>query len=277
MKFGFLIFCLIIFSCKHNNVSSENEQEIEGLVEIETVEFKSNDVEYLKNPDEADTMCINSIKRAQKDLKENEGVFVEAICYGCKSEIYLDELKEVLKKRNFKFTSEDFGCVFFEGQTKGCYLGYVNMEMKKKFGASIFDSIHKEAEYLFLKNITSGNKLVSEFDLEEKDRPQTLNQNDNISEEHLTLYTTIPIHVWSHQTLFLDLNFVVEKDGLLSGFEAGNWIIDEKENEKFKDELFNFTVAEIKSKYNKWKPANYKGNKIRSQKSLRVHYIKLDP
>lgn len=275
MKFGFLIFCLIIFSCKQKDVLTENKQELENLVELETIEFKSQDPDYLKNPDVSDTMCINSIKRARKDLELNAGIFVEAICFGCKSQIYLDELKEVLKRRNFKFVYEDFGCVIFEGQTQGCYSGFVDLEMKKKFGESIFESIHKEAEDLFIKNVTISNKTVSEYDLEEKNRPQSLIQDDYISEEILILHTNIPVSIWSHESLFLDLNFVVEKDGSLNGFEADNWVIDAKENEKYKNELFNFTIAEIISKYNKWKPANYKGNKIRSQKNLRVHYRKL--
>lgn len=271
MKYGFLIFFLIIFSCKQKEVSSENEKEVEDLVELETIEFKSNDIEYLRNPDKTDTLCINSIKRAQKDLKENNGVFVESICFGCRSEIYLDELKEILKARNFKFATEDFGCVIFEGQTQGCYSGYIELEMKKKFGEAIFDSIHKEAENLFLQN----NKIVSEFDLEERNRPQSQIQNDYISDEILILHTDIPVSIWSHESLFLDLSFVVEKDGSLNSFQADNWVIDAKENEQYKNELFNFTVAEIKSKYNEWKPASYKDYKIRAQKNLRVYYRKL--
>lgn len=86
------------------------------------------------------------------------------------------EFKELTKKKEFKFQFEDFGCLQFEGQTYGCYGGYVNQIMKEKLGDNYYQNLLSEAKNQFVINLTENDSLISIYDLKTNEKPSLLGQ-----------------------------------------------------------------------------------------------------
>ncbi len=165
---------IILFSCD-KKVEQEPHKKSEDDLELVTIEYKSEDPVYLKNPEESDTMCINAIERAKIDLKNYEGIFTQATCFGCEFRPYIQEIKEIVINKGFKFQIEDYGCVIFEGQTDGCYSGYVNMIMKDRFGQDYYQDILDEAKENFIFNLVKNDSIISIYALEEDEKPKLRN------------------------------------------------------------------------------------------------------
>lgn len=263
-------FILVVFTlgCREKNIK-DAEKRI-----IDTIYVKSNDLKYLTNPDSVDILCKEDVERAKKDLKEHLGVYVKTICFGCDFKPYETELEEIVKRKHFKLGIQEFSCMVGIGQTPGCYKGYIDLEMKKKFGVDYDIKIENEAEKLFIENIINKGRTINVIHLERKDYPKLLNKNLLIDSGGLTsLRTQIPIEQNSSSRVFLDLEFIVEKNGTLSNFRVSNWVNNEyKENEKVKQKLFEFAINEFKSTYNHWKPGMYKKHVVRTEQTLRVYF-----
>ncbi len=268
----FFVF-IILFSC-NKKIDQEPYKKSEDDLELVTIEYKSEDPVYLKNPEKSDTMCINAIERAKIDLKNYEGIFTQATCFGCKSEPYISETKKIVKSKGFKFHIEDFGCVIFEGQTEGCYSGYVNMIMKDRFGQGYYQDILDEAKENFIFNLVKNDSIISNYALREDERPKLKSQKIELIDEGImpTIQTEFPLKIKSNTSLFLDLRFVIGKNGNVSNFMVDNWVNVYPENEKYRQELIDKAIEELKIKYSNWIPGRYSDNIVRTENLLRVHF-----
>jgi hypothetical protein len=276
MKKYYSIFVVIVFffaiSCKD---SSDKGIILES--QIQTVRLPKKiilDEKYLVNRPKSDSLCIYAVESAKEDIKNNKGVYVQTICYGCGIKPYQAEIEEVLKNKKFKLGIEELGCVAYEGQTRGCYRAYVNLKMKEKFGANYASEIENEAEKLFIKHINEKDVVISAFDLNENEMPQSLNKGIYFENDYrTTIKTDLPIAENSKKYLFLDFDIVVEKNGTLTQFEMTDWACGSPENKKFKQQLIDFSINTIKEKYNNWKPGIYKANKVRTKIYLRITFV----
>lgn len=271
MKKHYGIYLVILFfaiSCKKN---SNNKVDVK---KPETVKlfFNNRDPKYLLNPPKSDTLCRNDVERAKSDINKYHKLFIKTICFGCRSKPFEIEIEEVLKKRKIKPVIEDIGCVIFEGQTQGCYSGYINLKMKEQFGENYFSEIEKEAENIFIKNIIEKNKVVSIYDLEDDEKPKIINREVYIeSDYYTTIKSNLPIKIDSYKSLFVDVTFIIEKDGTISNLTVSNWVNDAVD-EKFKKDLIDTALITLKANYNHWNPGKYKGNVTRTENTLRVSY-----
>ncbi|MNL61125.1 hypothetical protein D3C87_1850090 [compost metagenome] len=82
----------------------------------------------------------------------------------------------------------------------------------------------------------------------------------------------MPINSKSSHNLFVDVNFIIEKNGTISNLLAHNWVNENGVNEKYKDDLINLAIRTLKKDYNSWQPGTYKGNKARIENNLRVSF-----
>lgn len=271
MKVTYILYLVILFftiSCKESsdNKVTTNRPEVIKLGPAKT------DSKYLLNPPKSDTLCISDVERAKRDIDKYGKLFIRTICFGCDAKPFQAEIEEVLKKKKIKEVIEDIGCVVFEGQTQGCYSDFIILKMKELYGENYFSTIEKEAESIFIKNITENNKIVSVYDLEDNEKPKIISKKVNIeSDYYTTLKVNLPVKIDSHKSLFADVTFIIEKDGTINNLSVDNWVNDAI-SDKFKNELISFALKTLKQDYNHWNPGKYKGNIIRTENTLRVNF-----
>lgn len=266
------LFVLILFlsiSCKKENNPELNSKKTEI---IKLVSNKSNDPKYLLNPTKSDTMCIAAIERAKTEINANSKLFIKRICLGCRSKAFDSEIETVLKKKKIKLVFEDIDCVIYNGQTQGCYSGYIELKMKELYGENYFYEIENEAEKLFIQNIVEKDKIVSIYDLDDKEKPKIINQKVTIEDDY---YTTIkanfPFKIKSYKSLYADITFIIEKNGTISNLLVSNWV-NNAVDEKFKNDLIAKAIITLKKEYNHWNPGKYKTNKVRTENTLRINF-----
>ena len=267
--FHLVFFALFLFtiSCKKENDEIKNNKVVE-LVKIPN----GSNPKYLLNHPKSDTLCSNDIQKAKADIIKYKKLYIKTICLGCDSKPFEDELEDLLKKKKIKQVIEDIGCVVYEGQTQGCYSSYIELKMKEKYGENYFSEIEKEAEKILIKNIKEKDKLLSIYDLEDKEKPKILNPNVKIeSDYYTTIKVSLPTKINSSKSLFVDITFIIEKDGTISNLNVSNWINDTID-EKFKKQLIESAFETLKKDYNNWKPGTYKGNITRTENTLRVDF-----
>jgi hypothetical protein len=271
MKKQFLLLSIILF-CTISCIQQNTKPEIEKVEVVKLPTINNQNQKYLLNPPKTDTLCISDIERAKKDLIKYEKLFIKTICLGCKAKPYEAEIEEVLKKRNIKLVIEDIGCVGYEGQTQGCYSGFIELKMKEKFGVEYFNDIEKEAEKIFIDNIDKENKVVSVFDLDDKEIPKIMSPKIYIaSDYYTTMKVDLPIKIDTYKSLFVDITFIIEKDGTISNLSISNWVNDAI-SEKFKTELIDYALKTLKQDYNRWRPGKYKGIIVRTKNTLRINF-----
>lgn len=212
--------------------------------------------------------------QSKKDLEEFKGVITYPICFGCISVPYIKEFKELTKKKEFKFQFEDFGCLQFEGHTYGCYGGYVNQIMKEKLGDNYYQNLLSEAKNQFVINLTENDSLISIYDLKTNEKPSLLGQKIELIDEGIMprIRTNLPLIISDHNSLFLDLDFIVEKNGAVSNLKISNWVNQYPQYEQYKEQLSQIAFETLRYKYGIWNPGRYDGKVVRTKNILRVHF-----
>lgn len=267
MKIVFsILFLLLMISCKNENPDVKPVDEV-----VPNPEEVLRD--YVKNPKTDDRICKNDIKRAQKDLEKYKNIYVSTSCFGCKFLPYEEEILEYAAKQKFKVINYDYGCVISDGQTQGCYKVFIDLEMEKVHGKNFRQKIEKEAEKLMIENIKNHNKILSIYDLVENDKPHFIKENDLIKQGYIpTIKTGLPLKYGQDNYPFMDVNFIIEKNGSISNLKIENWVNGFKENEKYKNELENIAKSKILTFYNTWKPGKYKSTIARVENKFRVNF-----
>ena len=228
---------------------------------------------YVSNPNYDDRICNSDIKKAKHDLTKYKNIFVTTSCFGCNEKPYENESVNYAISKGFKVINHDYSCVIINGQSQGCYKVFIDLEMERIHGKNYRKNIEQEGEKLMISDINSGKKIISIYDLEEKEKPTFINETELISQGYIpTIKTNLPLKAVGKNSLFVDINFTIEKNGKVSNLHSVNWVIDEKENMKYQTQLEQIAKETIISKYNNWRPGNYKGNIARAKNNFRVNF-----
>lgn len=265
------IFFVLVVSCEKNKtVTNKSELDTTKIVKpLPPLDYEK----YIKNVPKTDTLCNGEIERAKNDLSKYDGVYVQTICFGCDFKPYEEEIKQVLKKKKFKLGIQDLGCVIYEGQTQGCYSAYIDLQMEAKYGENYKSEIENEAIKILIDNINTNDKIISIYDLEKTEKPQLLNYHVPIENDYYTtIKTDLPINKKSAHNLFVDVDFIIEKNGTISNLKESNWVNENGIDEKYKHDLINLAVKTLIKDYNNWKPGTYRGNKARVENTLRISF-----
>lgn len=267
MKIVFSIFFLLLMiSCKDENPVTKPESEA-----IPNPEEVLRD--YVKKPKTNDRICKNDIERAQKDLEKYKNIYVTTSCFGCKFLPYEDEILEYAKREKFKVINYDYSCVIIDGQTQGCYKAFIDLEMEKVHGKNFRQKIDQEAEELMIENIKNHNKVLSVYDLAENDKPHFIKEDNLIKQGYIpTIKTGLPLKNVKRNSIFMDVSFIIEKNGKISNLKNENWVNEVEENEKYKSELEKIAKNIILEHYNNWKPGEYKNIVARVENNFRVNF-----
>jgi hypothetical protein len=229
--------------------------------------------DYVKNPNINDRICNDDIERAQKDLEKYKNIYVRTSCFGCKFLPYEDEILEYTAKQKFKVINYNFSCVIIDGQTQGCYKAFIDLEMENVHGKNFRQKIEREAEKLMIENIKNHDKVLSVFDLPESDKPHFTKEDNLIKQGYIpTIKTGLPLKNAKRNSIFMDISFIVEKNGKVSTLKNENWVNEAAENEKYKSELEIIAKDTILVHYNNWKPGKYKNTIARVKNYFRVNF-----
>jgi hypothetical protein len=233
---------------------------------------------YLKKVRTTDTLCLRDIERATRQLSGDSLVFVAAI--GAFGPIlrYENELAELCKDIGLKYELELGGCLVWEGQTQGCYKDYLDYKLIEKHGRNFKADIHKKANDLYLAN--NLNDTISGWDCDKE--PTYIGRR--ISSSGINMTVDLPVierrkewisngkPMFAVYRPFMDIRFVIDKNGDISNFTLIEFIPERQENENYKDKLLEFAVKEIKDKYSKWKPGEINGVRLNTTYVLRVEF-----
>jgi hypothetical protein len=226
---------------------------------------------YVNNPDPKDSLCIGEIQRAKADIHKRKIVFTQTVGFAYGHMRYEDELRVLCKENGLELDFDLISCIVVEGQTQGCYGDYMDEVIFKKFGHDFKESLHRQADSLFLINTNKKNRAVEYWDCDDRPRlpGETKRTNDYLPDIHIT---ASGVELKGNKGLwpFFDLGFIVEKDSTLSGFYVRNFVAEQKENEKYKDKLFAIAVEHIKTNYPVWIPGKIKGVPVRINNNVRI-------
>lgn len=73
-------------------------------------------------------------------------------------------------------------------------------------------------------------------------------------------------------SIFMDVSFIIEKNGKISNLKNENWVNEVEENEKYKSELEKIAKNTILEQYNNWKSGKYKNIVARVENNFRVNF-----
>ncbi|UHO39578.1 hypothetical protein H5J24_05685 [Chryseobacterium capnotolerans] len=264
----YFFFALLLSGCKDHTKPVEKQPSDFEEPLLNSEEFLRS---YVKNPSLNDRMCKDDIERAKKDLKKYKNIYVTTSCFGCKTPPYADERIEYATKNHFKVINNDYSCVVIDGQIQGCYKALVDLKMEEIHGKDFGKKIEQAAEELMIEKIKTGTKILSVYDLSEEEKPNLIQENKVTKKEDVLLVQTgLPLQYELDTYPFIDLSFIVEKDGTISNLKNENWVSGFNRNEKYKNELENLAKNKILTDYSKWRPGKYKNTLTRVENNFRV-------
>ena len=220
-------------------------------------------------------LCNKYIYEANKDLDKFSGVYVKKICLGCKVEIFNDEIKEAAKIKNFKIFNHFESCIVLDNDKiiSECYESHVDTRMRKKYGDNYNKIIEETADSILISKINLKNKVVDFDELDEQSQPKLKIGNNITSNIYVpVIKTKFNLKTDHINYSFLDLDFIIEKDGTVSNLNISNWVNGFKENEIYKKELFKIAKNIVMKEYSNWIAGNYKGNLVRVRKNFRISF-----
>ena len=261
----YIVILIVVVGCKKERMVEDSKKELLPRYK----DFINN---YVKSPNKNDVMCRNDIEKAKNDLIKYKKIYVTTSCFGCDFPIYSEELSEFSIQNNVKVVNNDLSCIVIDGQTAGCYTAYIDGEMFKKFGENFRNEIENGADKLLVEKIKRG-KVVNVYDLNDSDKPHLPNETNELKEGYTPfLISGLSLKISHNNYPFMDISFVVEKDGSISNLRKNNWVSNGDENEKFSNELENKAIKMIMKNYSKWTPGKYKNNVARVENNFRVKF-----
>ncbi|WP_419486854.1 hypothetical protein [Chryseobacterium bernardetii] len=149
----------------------------------------------------------------------------------------------------------------------------IDLKMEQIHGKDFRRKIEHEAEELMIQKIKTGTKILSVYDLAEEDQPYLIQGNKFVKkEDNLNIRTGLPLKHELDIYPFMDISFIVEKDGTISNVKNKNWVSGFKVNEKYRNELEDLAKNKILTDYSQWKPGNYKNTLTRVENNFRVSF-----
>ena len=261
-----LLFIIILKSCQSVDSKKTVTEEI-----IPSPEEVLRD--YVKKPKASDRFCKKDIVRAKEDLKKYGNIYVTTYCFGCESLPYEQEITEYATGKGFKVISYGFNCVIMNGQTQGCYKAFIDLKMEEIHGKDFRQKIEIAAEKLMINKLKNNDRVLSINDLNDDDKPKLILETDLTRHGHIPVIKTgLPLKFDRDKYPFMDISFIIEKDGKISNLTNENWLDGYKENKKYRKELESMAKKEILNNYNEWVPGKYKNTVGRIKNNFRVNF-----
>ena len=238
--------------------------------------YQSELHKYVLSPNENDSLCLNDINRAQKDIANGKVVFTQEIGFLYGQIRYEKELKFLCKKAGLVYDVELISDVEFEGQTQGCYAYYMDNFINEKYGPKYKSQLHRKADSLFIENVIEGDRIVEYWDCDE--RPRLPDEKER-STDYLPSINISQLDIKENKTEyggwpFIDLEFIVNTDSILSNFQIRYFNAQLQENKKYQTELYNIAVKYIKENYPIWVPGTILETPVKTNNNVRIYFTR---
>lgn len=253
---------ICLFACGQKNPKEKDAS-------IISIDRPENQLEkYIQKPATTDSMCIKDIEKAKNDITKGKVVFCHPMGFGSHNLRQENQLRELCKRHGLIFDYELFSDVIIEGQTQGCYGAYMDKIIAGKFGASFKQNLLEQADSILLE----ANDTIAYYKCDK--RPQIPGRND-----HDRLFPNINENIKKKLKAdnegrfpFMDIGFYINKEGITSGYFINYFHdADSKSNQKFKAQLFELGVEELK-KIKIWETGEVGGQKVNTENNVRVYY-----
>lgn len=224
---------------------------------------------------EKDTICLQQIKQAKKDIKN--GVFVLCIhpWWPFRQE---KEFIKLLEENGIKY--KDLGrppdVLPIE---RNCYKETMDYYIHKQFRKGFIDSLMRVADTLMIR---SNRSVFFEYYVCDE-RPYSSKFKRGNS-ENITVEVDLPIRkhrkewktsegqdMFAVYSPFMDIGFHIDTTGIISDFHLNFFNPELSWNKKYKDKLFSIGVEKIKEN-SMWIPGKILDIPVRTDNNVRVHF-----
>lgn len=260
-----IIYILIIFlfACGQKNLKGQDL----SIIQLDISEIQLSN--YIEKPTVTDSMCIEDIKRAKKNISIGRTVFCMPMGFGTSELRQEKEIQQLCKENGLVFEYEIFSDVIITGQTQGCYGAYMDKVIEDKFGKEFKEHLLIKADSILL----ASNDTIKYYLCDK--RPQIPGKN----EYETTLEAKVPEKLRKQLKAdkeghlpFMDIGFYIDKSGNASGYCLHFYMYaNRKSNRKFKDELFKIAVAQL-NEIKRWETGIVRGQKVITDYNVRVYF-----
>ncbi|MCO6360900.1 hypothetical protein GBO34_03370 [Roseivirga pacifica] len=235
-------------------------------------ESDTSKYQYILNPNSSDKECINDIKRAKTDIESGQLKVTETFGFTPNALRFEDELKKLSRELGLEFEIELISDVIIEGQTQGCYSAYMDYALSEKYGLNFKRDLYRKADSLFIENIINNNRLVSNDFCDQSAEPSNdIQINPSIKVKNFRIVED-SANQFGNGFPFIDLGFIIEKNGEIGSFKIDYWLPASQANRRYKNQLLNLAIDEMKEKYSTWKPGRIVGIRARTEHSVRFFF-----
>jgi hypothetical protein len=262
-NFTIFLLTIFLFACGQKNPKDKEAQ-------IASIDRPENQLEkYIQKPVNTDSMCIKDIERAKNDISKGRIVFCYPMGFGSHNLRQEKQLRELCKRYRLIFNYEVFSDFIIEGQTQGCYGAYMDKIIASKFGADFKQDLLEKADSILL----AANDTIVYYKCDKQ--PQIPGKDDY----ETTLEAKVPERISKQLKAdkegdlpFMDIGFYIDKSGNASGYFLNYFMdADSKSNQKYKNELFNLGVEQLKE-IKHWETGIVKGQKVNTENNVRVYF-----
>jgi hypothetical protein len=274
----FIILLGTLFSCNQKKQSKEIVEYEEDIESYSLDSIYSELLDYVNNPKYSDTICLNDINKAKRDLSNGRIIMNDYVGYDRGNRRYYNQLKQLCEELGIIFQPEGEYCVVYEGQTQGCYGLFMDSTIYAKYGRNFKIALHELADSLFF--VEMSNDTIKRWFCDIQPSPN--NGKRTVDE----IYVKTDLNVisirreWISQgdtmfaidNPFMDIHFTVDKTGELSNFKLEYFVPASEHNERFKQELFNLGEQQIRERLPNWTPGTINGIPMNVEHNIRVQF-----
>ena len=226
------------------------------------------------NENQKTNWCEEGRKAAQEEIEKEGLVFIKYLTLGGGADRYDKELEKLLNKSNIRFKYEPISSIEMEGEDekRECFENAINRAIENKHGKDFIEKTSKQADEIFANK---ENYIYEYFELDKS--PYFLNpKGEEYSGEELVKYLNkhlkYPKEYQLAETVeerpFLELIFIVDKEGKSKDFKIGESNFPE-EKEEFR-KYFEREVLQIISKIPKWEAGIIHDKKVDCKFTRRI-------
>lgn len=258
------LIILIIISCNQEKYQEVENKEAKTIVRVPPPPLKY----YI---DLNSKRCKEQLVEAKKQVEKGKLVYQISSNYISR---YDEEFEILLANHGIQYINYGPNCTL----EQECFGYYMDSIIHEKFGSGFISETEKQADSVYLLKVLKTYALF--WDCDEK----PINKSRSISERiflkvpyqvkfnRRTWKTTAGEEMWAIDRPFMDIAFIINKDGSLSNFDLVEFIYEVNENRKFENNLLEFAINKIKSDYNDWIPGKIDGQIVNTKYILRVNF-----
>jgi SepF-like predicted cell division protein (DUF552 family) len=265
LSIGLII--LITISCNQEKYQEVENKEAKTIVRVPPPPLKYYvDFNSIK--------CKEQLVEAKKQVEKGNLVYQISSNYISR---YDEEFEVLLANNGIGYINYGPNCTL--GQE--CFGYYMDSIIHKRFGNDFISQIEKQADSLYLlKALKSYAVLYWDCDKKPINKSRSISESEGIylkvpyqvKFNKRTWKTTAGDEMWAIDRPFMDISFIINKDGSLSNFELKEFVYVLNENQKLENELLEFAIQKIKSDYNDWIPGIIDGQIVNTKYILRVNF-----